>query len=73
VSVCGERPRSLHKQDFVKAAAGGWIRYAMSLEHKQDVPRVSSREVRGFRTGSGSDAAPAQPGVYPMVGAGAGG
>ncbi len=62
--------RSLHKKDFVKAAQADGFRYAVRLEHKQDVPRVIA-EFLAFKGPAFLEVMiDPDAGVYPMVGPG---
>jgi acetolactate synthase-1/2/3 large subunit len=62
--------KSLHKKDFVKAAQADGFRYAVRLEHKQDVARVVS-EFIGFKGPAFLEVIiDPDAGVYPMVGPG---
>src|SRR5438309_1754625 len=62
--------RSLHKKDFVKAAQADGFRYAMRLEHKQDVPRVIAEFVAFKGPAFLEVMIDPDAGVYPMVGPG---
>jgi acetolactate synthase-1/2/3 large subunit len=62
--------KSLHKKDFVKAAQADGFRYAVRLEHKQDVARVIA-EFIGFPGPAFLEVIiDPDAGVYPMVGPG---
>jgi acetolactate synthase-1/2/3 large subunit len=62
--------RSLHKKDFIRAAQADGFRYAVRLEHKQDVPRTVAEFV-AFRGPAFLEVMiDPDAGVYPMVGPG---
>src|SRR6187549_160761 len=62
--------KSLHKKDFIKAAQADGFRYAVRLEHKQDVARVVA-EFIGFKGPAFLEVIiDPDAGVYPMVGPG---
>ena len=62
--------KSLHKQDFVRAALADGFPYAHRLEHKADVPRVVEEFVKFDGPAFLEVIIDPEAGVYPMVGPG---
>jgi acetolactate synthase I/II/III large subunit len=62
--------KSLHKKDFVKAAAADGFEYAVRLEAKADVPRVVEEFIRHPGPAFLEVVIDPDAGVYPMVGPG---
>jgi acetolactate synthase I/II/III large subunit len=62
--------KSLHKKDFIKAAQADGFRYAVRLEHKQDVARVVAEFIAFKGPAFLEVIIDPDAGVYPMVGPG---
>ncbi|HKQ16802.1 MAG TPA: biosynthetic-type acetolactate synthase large subunit [Steroidobacteraceae bacterium] len=62
--------KSLHKKDFIKAAQADGFRYAVRLEHKQDVARVVAEFIAFQGPAFLEVIIDPDAGVYPMVGPG---
>jgi acetolactate synthase I/II/III large subunit len=62
--------KSLHKKDFVRAAQADGFRYAVRLDHKEDVPRIVGEFVAFKGPAFLEVMIDPDAGVYPMVGPG---